>query len=57
MDFHEISYELYAIGDYSKRILCNLLHLVLPTWRLLEVVRWNDDDVMIHDPLRMRIFI
>jgi hypothetical protein len=52
MDFHEIWYGLYAIGDYSKRILCNLLHPVLPSWQLLEVVRWDD---VIHDPLRMRI--
>jgi hypothetical protein len=30
----------------------NFLHSVIPTTRLLEVVRWNDD--ITHDPLRMR---
>jgi hypothetical protein len=32
-----------------------LFHSVLPTWRLLQVVRWNDDYTITHDLLRMRI--
>jgi hypothetical protein len=27
----------------------------MSTRALLEVVRWNDDDAIAHDPLRMRI--
>lgn len=32
----------------------NLLHSVIPMWRLLEV-RWNDDEAFTEDLLRMRI--
>jgi hypothetical protein len=54
MDFNEISYGHYAVRDYSKIILCNFSHSVIQTWRLLEVVRWSDDDAITYD-LRMRI--
>jgi hypothetical protein len=53
-DFNEIWYGRYAMGDYSKIIVCNFPYSVIPTWRLLEVVRWSDDAIT-HDPLRMLI--
>jgi predicted methyltransferase len=28
---------------------------VTPTWRFIEIIRWNDVDAITHDPLRMRI--
>jgi hypothetical protein len=59
---HEIWYGRYATGDFSKPVLCNFLHLVIPMWQLLDVVKWNYDDsilyacvVIAYDPLRMRI--
>jgi hypothetical protein len=44
----------YAIRDGCKFILFNFSHLVIPTIRILEVVRWSDDDTITHDSLRMR---
>jgi hypothetical protein len=54
-DFYEILYGRYAIADYSKLILfINFLQLVLPSWRKNKVGRWDADDVITRDPLRMR---
>jgi hypothetical protein len=36
-------------------IVFNCLHLVKPFTQFLEFVRWNDDDAIIQDYLRMRI--
>jgi hypothetical protein len=56
MDFCEIWNGRYAIVDKFNLIISNFLHPVLRTWRMVEVVRWNDDDNAItHDPLRMCI--
>jgi hypothetical protein len=54
-EIHEICYENYAISDSCKLIIFNILHSVIPTRRLLKVVRRSDDDVITHDPVRMRI--
>jgi hypothetical protein len=31
----------YAIGDYSKIVLSNLLRLVVTKWRMSKLVRWD----------------
>jgi hypothetical protein len=54
MDFHEIWYGCFTIGDYSKLVLPNFLSSPVPTWWMLKVVGWYDDDANTHDPLRMR---
>jgi hypothetical protein len=38
---YEIWYERYATGDNYKLILLNFLQSVIPTWRVLDVVRWR----------------
>jgi hypothetical protein len=48
-------HERYAIRDYSKFIIWKFLQSVIPTLRMLEVVRRNDDDAITHDGLRVRI--
>jgi hypothetical protein len=40
-DFIEIWYGRYATADVSKLVRFNILHLELPTWRMLKVVRWD----------------
>jgi hypothetical protein len=40
-DFHEIWCGCYAIVDDSKSILFKFPQLVLPTWRMLKIVRWD----------------
>jgi hypothetical protein len=42
------------VRDYSKLLLSNFLHLVILALRFLEFVRWNYDDAITLDPLRMR---
>jgi hypothetical protein len=42
-DFHEIWCRSYAIEDRSKLVLFNFLHSVIPTWRMLKVLRWEND--------------
>jgi hypothetical protein len=54
-EIHKILYGRFAIGYCSKRGVFNFLHSIIPTLRHLEVVRWNNDDAIAHDPLRMRI--
>jgi hypothetical protein len=54
-DFHEIWYECYEFGYRSKRIRFICSHLIIPTWRMLKVVRWHDDDTITHDPLLMQL--
>jgi hypothetical protein len=55
MENNDIWYGCYAMGRYSKLILFKFLHMLIPTSRLLEVVRWINDDAITHDPLRIRI--
>jgi hypothetical protein len=31
------------------------LHFVIPSWRILKFASWDEDDIISHDPLRMRI--
>jgi hypothetical protein len=38
----EIWYGRYAIGGCSKLVLFNFLQSVIPTWRMLKIVRWED---------------
>jgi hypothetical protein len=40
-DFHKIWYWCYIIRDCSKLIIYNFMHLVIPTWRMLQVMRWE----------------
>jgi hypothetical protein len=42
------------MGDSCKFIFIDFSHSVIPTIRIVEVVRLSDADVIIHDPLRMR---
>jgi hypothetical protein len=46
MDFQEISYERYAIGDYSKVIIFNFGHFIVQTSQILKFVRWYEVDAM-----------
>jgi hypothetical protein len=55
MEVNEIWYGCYAIGHYSILIIPNVFHSVIPLLRMLKVARWDVDDTIIHDPLRMRI--
>jgi hypothetical protein len=54
MEINETWYECYAIADYYRFLLFNTLESIIPTSRLLEIVKWNDDDAITR-PLRMRI--
>jgi hypothetical protein len=40
--------ERYATGDCSIYIIFNVLHYVVPTWRMLEFVRWDNDDAITY---------
>jgi hypothetical protein len=35
-------------------VLFIFLQVVIRTWRMLRVVRWDDKVAITHDPLRMR---
>jgi hypothetical protein len=52
---NKMLYGYNTIGDKRKLIDFNFWHSVISTGELLAVVRWNDDDAIAHDPLRMRI--
>jgi hypothetical protein len=54
MDFHQIWYGRYAIGAWSLTVLFNFLQSPMTTRRFDKFVRLEDDDSIIHDPLRMR---
>jgi hypothetical protein len=54
-DFHEIWCGRYATVDFSKLTLYNFLQIALTARWMLKAVRWNDDDVITHDTLHMRI--
>jgi hypothetical protein len=41
MDFDEIWYGCYATGGYPKNIPINFLQLVIPTWQMDALVRWE----------------
>jgi hypothetical protein len=56
-DVNEIRYGRYVASDYIKLALYNFLHSVIPTLRMLEVVRWNSHDTITYDTLRTRIAI
>lgn len=43
------------LSDSRKLIIFNFLHYVIPTRDLFEIVSWNHDDDINHDPLHMRI--
>jgi hypothetical protein len=55
MDVNNIWFGYYAIGWYPKIIIFNFLQLVKQSTQLPEFVRWNVDDAITHDRLRMRI--
>jgi hypothetical protein len=40
-DLDEIWYGHYATADYPKFILFNFLQLVIPTWQMIKLVRWD----------------
>lgn len=52
-EMNEIWYEYYAVGEYLTRIVVNSRSSIIPTKRLLELVRWNVDDATTHDRVRM----
>jgi hypothetical protein len=43
MDFYKNWYWDYAIGDWSNSLISNFLHAIIPTWRMLKLVRWESD--------------
>jgi hypothetical protein len=53
IDFHEIWYGHYAVGDYSKFKIFNLIQSVIPMCWMLKLMRWDQDDAIDHDPLCM----
>jgi hypothetical protein len=54
-DLHEILYGYCANKQYSKFTLFNFLYSLILTPLMLKIVRWDDDDAITHEPLRMRI--
>jgi hypothetical protein len=51
--FYEILYGDYAVGTCFTIVHFYFLQLVIPTWRTLRVIRWDDEDSITHDPLHM----
>jgi hypothetical protein len=43
------------MDDDAKLTLSNFLHCIIPSWRKLKFVKWDDGDAITHDPLRMCI--
>jgi hypothetical protein len=39
----------------DEKSVCNFPNSAVPTREFLKVVRWNGDDAIAHDPLRLRI--
>jgi len=39
IDFHEICYERYAIGENLSSVIFNSIQSVTVTWRMYEIVR------------------
>jgi hypothetical protein len=56
-EISEIWHGRYAIGHYYKLVISNFLHAVIPLWRMLEVVRWNNDETITYDNLHMHITV
>jgi hypothetical protein len=44
------------VTDYTKRTLFNIIHSVIPTWRILEVVRLNNDGAIAYAILCVRFW-
>jgi hypothetical protein len=53
-EFHNILYGRYAAGDCYIIIVVNVLHTITRTIIFIEIVRWDFDDALNHDLLRMR---
>jgi hypothetical protein len=53
--FHKIWYGCYAMGHYSKFILSNCLHSLIPSLQTPKDAGWDDEDAIIHETMRMRI--
>jgi hypothetical protein len=49
--FHESRYLYFAIVEYYKLTPCSFLQPVLPTWWMLEFVRWTYDVIVTHHVL------
>jgi hypothetical protein len=56
MKIDQISCEYYAISIHYILSLFNFLQTVPTTWQF-ELVRWDDDDAIAHDHLRMRMIM
>jgi hypothetical protein len=41
----------YALRGYSKIILFNFLQLLIPSWWMHKVIRWDSNDNIIHNHL------
>jgi hypothetical protein len=54
-EIYEIWYECCVTGHYSKLILSNFFHFLIPSRLMLKLPRWDDGDPISHDPLRMRL--
>jgi hypothetical protein len=42
-----------SICFFSKLLFSNFLHFVIPSWRMLKFVKWDDDNAIGYDPLRI----
>lgn len=51
----EIRCGLYAIDNYPNLIIYAFLHSAKPSWWMVKVARWDDNDAITYDTLRMRI--
>jgi hypothetical protein len=53
-EIHEILHGCYATPHYSIIVLSNSSHSVIRSWRVLKLTRWDDENAISRDPLRMR---
>jgi hypothetical protein len=42
-DFDAVLYGRYTIGGYPEIVRFNFLQLVIPTWQMHKLVRWEPD--------------
>jgi hypothetical protein len=53
-EFIEIWHRCYVARHYSKFVLYKSSYSGMQQWRMPKLTRWDDDDAISYDHLRMR---